>query len=313
MIESLSIVTPHKDNLEGLRTIFNSLKGQTSDLWEWIIVDDCSDASVVALLKNFEKELSDDKVRVIFNERSRNASVCRNLGADSARFTNLVFLDSDDFITDKFVSNRNISVKETVYFTNIITIDQKGHQQKFSNITGDYLTNYLKGKFAWQTTGILWNKFYFDKIGKFDDNFPLLQDVEVSIRALKLNSTIITTNPEPDFFYYIQSIDIKKRNFGKVCLAVNLLLDKIYSDVSFSRKQLKYIRAYYFLAIRYFCRTKEYDKVALLHQLLKKLYQNKSISFKEYLFGKLIVFCFTNKVLGDKLFLKYNRYFFKSN
>lgn len=314
MIESLSIVTPHKNNFEGLRSIYNSLKSQTSEFWEWIIVDDCSDASVVALLKNFKKDFSDDKVRVVFNARSSNASVSRNRGSDLARFTNLVFLDSDDFITDKFVENRNILVVESVYFTNIITIDQKGHKQKFSNITKDFLNSYLKGKFVWQTTGILWNKSYFEHIGKFDESFPLLQDVEISIRSLKFNKIIETIDDlESDFIYYIEPIDIKKRNFSKVCLAVNLLLDKIYRDVSFSREQLKYIKAYYFLAIRYFCRTREYDKDALLHHLLKKLYQNKSISFKDYLLGKLLIFCFTNRLLTDKLFLQYNRYFFKSN
>lgn len=312
MIESLSIVTPHKNNFEGLRTIYNLLLNQTSNLWEWIIVDDCSNLDVVNLLKKFENQIQSDKIRIVFNSESSNASVSRNIGASLSKYNNLVFLDSDDFITDKFVENRNIKVLETLYFTNIITIDNKGNKQKFSNITNDFLNSYLQGKFAWQTTGILWNKFYFEKIGKFDEALPLLQDVEISIRSLKSNKNIVTINDLlPDFFYYIEPVDIKKRNFNKVCKAVNLLLDKIYNDNYFSLEQLKYIKSYYFLAVRYFCKTKEYDKELFLYDLLKKLYKYKSISFKDYFFGKIFIFCFTNKFISEKAFIMCNRYFFK--
>lgn len=308
---NLSIITPHKNDFDGLMRIYNLLQNQTSLFWEWIIVDDYSDEDVILKIKNFQNKSNDNKLNFFFNNENLNASKSRNIGANNAKYENLVFLDSDDIITEEFVKNRNIFVAESIYFINLYTINKNGQTNKYSHIEDDFFNNYLKCKFVWQTSAILWNKKYFDLIGQFDIKLPLLQDVEISLRALYNNKEINVIKMQPDFYYFIEPINIKKRNFAKVSLAIDLFLNIIHDNFNLSIEKMSYLQSYYYLSVKYFCRTKEYNKTDLLINNLKNIYNKNMISIYKYIFARLLIFIFKHKLISSALFLKTNRNLFK--
>lgn len=308
----VSIITPHWNDYSGLENLLECLKKQVSDAWEWIIVDDASDDVVQQNLKKFQSNNQHLNIRVFFNSEKSNASVCRNLGAEQASHNALVFLDSDDAISSKFVLNRLLEVEEFLVFQNILVVNNN-LSMPYSNIKKDFLNNFLKAKYAWQTTSILFNKQFFISIGGFDQNLKLLQDVEISIKILVLgNNFKIFTDNEVDFFYKVNSIDIKKRTVKKVTDSVNYLIKKSTLKLNLSKKQKHKMSSYYFLAVRYFVKSNLPDDKKRLQNCLKTFYEESVISLSMFLIGKLLIKCYYWKLINKDRFVKSNRFFFKN-
>lgn len=308
----ISIVTPHHNDVEGIKRISEKLSKQTSNQWEWIIVDDCSSFEAQQLLEEFVNNQLFGEMKLILNKEKTNASYCRNKGANEADFEKLVFLDSDDDFSIDFVANRLVSVDDFVVFLNFNSINGKGEIFPFSNIKSDFLDNFLQAKFAWQTTAVLWNKFFFKKIGGFDDNLPLLEDVEISIRGLLMGEKyLVNTNCDVDFFYFVKPIDIKKRNVEKVCRSVDYLVKSITTNFELDKKKLRLLKGYYFLCIRYLCKSNDINDVQFVKSSLAIFYSEKCISFSELFLAKFLLTLYKRKMITNSFFLKINRHFFK--
>lgn len=91
----LSIITPYYKALSYIKKLSEVLKPQLNDRVEWIIVDDgCN-----------EKELDSLPATVVhLQENSGGASVPRNVALDMAKGKYISFIDSDDLVSDFYVS-----------------------------------------------------------------------------------------------------------------------------------------------------------------------------------------------------------------
>ena len=307
----LSIITPHKDDVDGLMAISIMLKNQSSTCWEWIIVDDFSNEENKFKIKN-ETDFKVDKIKIVYNKENLKAAKSRNIGFNFATGNNIVFLDSDDEITSKFVENRLMNIDDFKVYLNFKVRDINGNIQNFSNIQSDFLNNFLKSKFAWQTTAVLWNKKYLQEIGGFNQELILLEDIEIALVALNLsNKYEVVTDNEIDYFYNLKPIDIKKRTFENVSKSVDIFINSICKKCDLTQLKKNYLSSYYFLSIRYFCRSREFNKTNLVNKNLKTIYRNNCINTFQYSIGTIIIKLFTLKILNSRQFLKLNRYFFK--
>lgn len=308
----LSIITPHFNDVKGIRQIYDYLLQQSSQEWQWIIVDDCSDSTVQIELNQLFKETMTDNIKVVFREFKTNASSCRNKGVEFASYKNLVFLDADDKITSSFVKNRLIDVEEFSVFLNITLFNDKGVVGPFSTVKSDFLTHFLKANFVWQTTSVLWDVSFFKKIGQFDDSLPLLEDVELALRALLIGKKFkVLHNSEIDFYYFAKPIDTNRRTVEKVSKSVALLIARIRSGYNLEDKQLKLLSSYYFLAIRYLVKSRNKKEIHFLKRNLNVMFKSKCVSFNRYIFGSIFLSAFSSNIISDHLFLRLNRYFFK--
>ena len=308
----VSIITPHWNDYLGLENLLVCLKEQESNNWEWIIIDDASDFDVQQHLKKIKKENHLLNIKILYNSEKNNASVCRNQGAKIASNNSIVFLDSDDTISSKFVLNRLLEVNEFIVFQNILVVN-KTSSLPYTKIKNDFLNYFLKAKFAWQTTSILFNKQFFLKIDGFDPNLKLLQDVELSIRILLFGKDYkILTDNEVDFFYKVDSIDIKKRTLEKVTDSVNYLILKSSNDFGLTNVQKQKMSSYYYLAVRYFIKSNLSDDTVRLQNCLKTFYTKSVINFNLFLIGKILIKLYSWKLVSKENFIKYNRFFFKN-
>jgi glycosyltransferase involved in cell wall biosynthesis len=90
----VSVVVPTY-NREGLLPIsVNSVRGQTFQDWELLIVDDRSTDGTKALVESWARE--DSRIRYVPNTRAKGPSGARNQGIDEARGKYVALLDSDD-------------------------------------------------------------------------------------------------------------------------------------------------------------------------------------------------------------------------
>src|SRR5690606_7232005 len=134
-------ITPHWNDFSGLENLLSCLIKQKSDAWEWIIVDDRSDNIVQENLKHLQKSNSNRNIKVVLNYEKKNASFCRNQGAEVASHNTIVFLDSDDSLSPNFVANRLLDVKEFIVFQNILIVN-KSSKSPYNTIKSDFLNNF---------------------------------------------------------------------------------------------------------------------------------------------------------------------------
>jgi glycosyltransferase involved in cell wall biosynthesis len=311
MSMALSIITPHYNDLEGLKRVYSCLQRQTKGDWEWIIVDDVSEPSIVEQVKDWCKQLDNTVVKLICNSIKTNASVCRNLGAHAAENDRIVFLDADDYITSDFVANRQVEVVDFIVFKNTAIDDKYQGVRILPKKTGNYLEHFLKAEFIWPITSILWNRTFFNTIGKFDDKLQRLQDVELSIRALQKSNSYTVIDNAVDFYYRVKPIRERKNFVAPVCKSVFLFISELLNSSNFNKNQNSLISSYYYLCIKYFARSGSLEHVGLVSRNLKLFYKKKYIGRIDFVTGFLLLKLYSHKMISKKLFLKTNRYVFK--
>ena len=100
----LTIITPYYNTLEYTKNLSKVLMPQLTDEVEWIIIDDgCN-----------EKELDSLCTRAIhMDKNSGNASLPRNIGLANARGEYIAFIDSDDLVTNDYISKVLDKIKTT--------------------------------------------------------------------------------------------------------------------------------------------------------------------------------------------------------
>ncbi|WP_282134452.1 glycosyltransferase family 2 protein [Seonamhaeicola maritimus] len=307
----ISIVTPHFNGFQGIKRAHSCLLNQSSKDWEWIIVDDFSEPLVKAELKEYFGQYADSNIKLIYNDKKTTASICRNIGIDHASNNHLIFLDSDDIISEDFVSNRDIGSEDFVVFKNFHLLDEHGNSKPAPSVDSNYLDHFLRAKFIWQTSTILWNKKFLISIGKFNASLKRLQDVELSIRALMLSTNYKVIDNKVDFFYCVSPIDVKKRPVDIICGAVDYLIRYMHEHYQLDKRQRALVTGYYFLCVRYFNRSDNKADIAHVQHSLGLFYKNKYISYLSYLRAFLFLKFRQYNFISSDLFIKLNRYFYK--
>lgn len=98
----LSIITPYYNRLNYIKELAKVLEPQLDETTEWIIVDDGTN----------EKELKKLKAKTIhLPTNSGGASIPRNIGLDNAKGKYIVFIDSDDLVTNDYIQTIKDSFK----------------------------------------------------------------------------------------------------------------------------------------------------------------------------------------------------------
>jgi len=308
---SISVITPHFNDFEGVKQTHNCLLKQDSEHWEWIIVDDFSDLIVRDSLNEYFKEHNSSNIKLVLNDKKTTGSVCRNIGVDHATFNNLVFLDSDDIISEDFVSNRNVDVGDFVVFKNTNILDEKGNNKPSLTASSNYLDHFLQAKFIWPITAVLWNKSFLNSIGKFNPDLKRLQDIELSIKALLLSKNYKVIDNKVDFFYCVSPIDIKKRPINLICGAVDYLISYMHANYQLDKRQRDLVTGYYFLCVRYFHRSTNKDDIQYVQNSLKLFYKKKYMSYFSYIRALLFLKLYKLNLISSDLFIRLNRYFYK--
>ena len=91
---TVSVITPAFNSLVTIHETINSVRGQTFQDWELLIVDDASEDATWEVIN--EARCLDDRIRVFRQPMNMGAAAARNLGLHKARGRFIAFLDADD-------------------------------------------------------------------------------------------------------------------------------------------------------------------------------------------------------------------------
>jgi glycosyltransferase involved in cell wall biosynthesis len=203
----VSVVVPLFNRVNLVLETLRSVASQSIERLEVIVVDDGSTDGGVDAVECFTK--ADGRFRILCRTASqRGASVCRNIGLESASGKYVVFLDSDDLLAEGCLKKR-VSyleahpIEDLVVTQGLIFRDTPGDQKVMWNSVifsrGNFTERFLNQDMPWQTSGATWRRTSLQRIGPWDIHLCCFQDWELHLRAC-IKKVRIGFLPEPDFF-----------------------------------------------------------------------------------------------------------------
>lgn len=90
----VSVITPAYNAERFIRETIESVRAQTYENWEMIIVDDVSTDNTVAIIQQYEQ--LDKRIKLVLLTENSGSAITRNAAMDHASGRYLAFLDSDD-------------------------------------------------------------------------------------------------------------------------------------------------------------------------------------------------------------------------
>lgn len=186
----VSVVIPCRNRGTLLEEAVTSLQAQLYENWEAVVIDDHSIEDVAGLVQTMSKQ--DQRIRLVKLEPGRRgAPAARNRGVEKSRGDYIVFLDSDDVLTNSCLKVRMSAIvaDETLDFVvggTGVFHTRVGDSDKVWNVIGgdEDLDRFLRADTPWQTAGPLWRRRSLELIGPWDENALDWQDWEYHIRAL---------------------------------------------------------------------------------------------------------------------------------
>ncbi|MBE7639220.1 glycosyltransferase [Salegentibacter sp. BLCTC] len=182
----ISIVIPFYSRHKLLKETLISIKAQTFESYEVIIVDDHSDEFNFSEATKIVQELDDNRFNLFKkpSHMAKGANVSRNYGYNLAKGEFIKWFDSDDLMASNFLNIQYKDITNTNYDGVLASCGV--YDSKFENKIKDSWRNkifskkpiveYLRGQLAWQTGAGLWRKSSLATINPFSQDLSNAQE-----------------------------------------------------------------------------------------------------------------------------------------
>lgn len=192
----VSIIVPVYNTSQYLEKCINSISNQTYSNIEIIVIDDGSNQKT----KNKIEELS-SKIDVVIHQSNKGQSTARNIGLNRAKGHFVIFVDSDDYVSENFckelIENYNNEFSVVTCYANLFTENKNLYVYKPE---GGGLKEAIIKNTALGTS--LFVKEELKKIGGYDESMVKgFEDWELLIRLLKNTTKKIKVVETPLYFY----------------------------------------------------------------------------------------------------------------
>lgn len=199
----VSIITPVYNSALFLKETADSVRIQTYEDWEWILVDDCSNDNSWDIMQSLAEK--DNRIKIYKNPTNLKSGKTRNLAIKEATGRFIAFLDSDDiWHKDKLSIQIQFMIDNDYYFTHTSYgyIDEKSQKIKSTF----HVSSRVDYKHLLKRTEISCLTAVYDsyKIGKFYmSNHERKQDYALWLGILK--SGINSFGIDKELAYYRQT------------------------------------------------------------------------------------------------------------
>lgn len=262
-----SIIVPVYNTEKYLRRCLDSIKNQTFKDFECIIVNDGSTDNSINVIKKY----LDDKRFILIDKENEGVSIARNFGVKIAKGDFLLFIDSDDYVSNNYLDiiNNNLEVDLDVLKFGVKKIENDNEIimgiSSFEKINSKEAIHYLI-KDSYIDTPVSYafkRKFYNDNkfefpVNKIHEDFGLIPLILYKAKYIKAidnklyiyenrSNSIMTSNSydkkiikfEDVFFhfkYLVKRIDNKELN----SFIANTVINKL--KTLNKKDQRKYIK-----------------------------------------------------------------------
>jgi len=183
----VAIITPSFNRSKYISETIDSVLNQTYDNWEQIIVDDGSTDNSIEIINDYIKK--DDRIKLFSRERGpKGACTCRNIAIEKSDADYLIFLDTDDILEPFCIKQRIDAMSDNLDFAIFpsLLFEEKIHDLNLwwniDNNVSELQRQFHQDSIC-QGTGILIKKTAFEKMGLWDEELLIWQDIELFFRA----------------------------------------------------------------------------------------------------------------------------------
>ncbi len=178
----LSVITPSFNQAQFLPANLESVKTQTHNSVEHIVVDPGSTDGSIAIAKK-------NPHVILINEPDRGQSdgICKGFSRSSGDI--LVWLNSDDFYPDQFVLESvarcfHDNPEVDIIYGDVNFVDEKGEflRKGFINKKSDQLLDSFQHQVGIVQPGVFWRRRVFEEIGGPSEEFEYCMDYELWVR-----------------------------------------------------------------------------------------------------------------------------------
>lgn len=207
MNPKLTVITPNFNKGDVVRECVQSVLNQSFENWEFIFVDDGSTDGSFELA--IETAKGDERCLFLKNTTGiKGGNASRNLGIERAKSEFIVFLDSDDLMTENCIMDRiqdfeaNPNLDFIVYPMGVFN-DKIGDSDFISNIPTPEsdLHRFLNRDIVWLISGPIWKKEALISLNCFDLSLHSQQDYDLHMRALIADLKYKYFHKAPNIFY----------------------------------------------------------------------------------------------------------------
>ena len=211
-MKRISIIIPVHNVEEYLEKCLNSIIFQINEQDEIILINDNSQDSSEEICKKFAEQYNNVKFE---NGAYGGPSKTRNIGIKMATGKYIMFVDSDDYLKNNYISRMIKDIEKyelrvcSYYFEypDIKKIKpQKYDEEKTENETIEIMKDDFITLYSRQLLNLVWNKIYYANIIKennilFDENVTKGEDLLFNLEYIKHINTNIAVINEPLYYY----------------------------------------------------------------------------------------------------------------
>lgn len=212
----ISIIVPVYNTQDYLEKCVNSILNQTYDNFELFLINDGSTDSSIEICKKFAN--NDKRVKLI-DKKNEGVSKTRNLGIEQSTGDYITFIDSDDYVSSRFLEvliygfSKGVDLSSCGYkltgmnlgFNDRYFLNKHNGKIISSQELLKGIIDTSKNKFQWFSVRNLYRKDIIDKYNiRFKEHLQLGEDCLFLINYVQnINSAFISS--EELYMYYINS------------------------------------------------------------------------------------------------------------
>jgi len=191
----ISIIIPVYNSEPYLLRSMQSVLNQTLTDIEIICIDDASTDHSLEMLNEYKAK--DHRIKVIHMEENKGPAICRNTGINIAKGEFVGFIDSDDYIDNRFYEylynyTKNYDIVVGTFVNSVNGSENFIHHRIFTNIEG----------FIWDS---IFRRSFLDNHNlRFPTNLRYMEDTKFRKDCYEHNPRIFKTQDEGIYYYYKQ-------------------------------------------------------------------------------------------------------------
>lgn len=306
----ISIIIPVYNRVNLIQETLDSIKNQSFENWECIVVDDNSSDGVIELLQKASEEDS----RINFFSRPaalpKGANSCRNYGFEKSSGDYIIWFDSDDLMTPDHIESKLASllknktdfvVARTQNFQDSTLLEPYTYVKKNYGIKA---SDFILLKIHWYTYDVMLKREIAEKI-EWNDKMKSWQDYNYFCKML-----LITENG-----HYLDRILTKRRihehsiqnnmNKDSETFSIELLENRFLTYEDIQKNIDPETRKELIFGMMNLC-------VELRKSSLHSVYEKKVIKIVDSVLGTGSLFYFKIALLSAQFFRKYHFFLTKA-
>jgi glycosyltransferase involved in cell wall biosynthesis len=215
----VSIIIPVFNRDKLIKDTLSSIKNQTYENWECILVDDGSTDSTLEVINDYCK--NDNRFIILKRpkDRLKGANSCRNYGFELSKGKYINWFDSDDLMHPDFIRNKvrcftnkiDCVISKTCFFKNDVNLIL-GKETR-TKLTDNLLEDFITLRTSWYLPDPMWEKKYLLDKNLFSEVLKKGQDRDFHIRMLINNPKLKVV--EEYLTYYRQHDKTISNNYSR--------------------------------------------------------------------------------------------------